>query len=169
MVANAIHTESIRAQTYREFLERGVIPDYEGIRARVQAEASPCPRCHMLVHPDMAERHNKVHHPEIIRLPTTPVICDHATKFSIKQMVRIAGTSHTLPIAEVKVLSKTWYRFEIGAGDVSHFWVEEERLSVVTKPQTILTIPVKRSEEIKYPLGFPNCLAIVVYQPQPVL
>jgi hypothetical protein len=147
-VAQATYNESIRNRTRMDFFNWGVTPDYEAIAAQARAEAFPCPICFKMIHPDLQEKHNSVYHPVKPVLPTEPVICTH-TKFSVGQVVRIAGTSHTLPVKEVKTFSAgstVWYRFDIEAGDVKHQWFAEERL---TGAETILPVPVKSSEPVK--------------------
>lgn len=77
-----------------------------------------------------------------------PVIIDTSTKFHVGQQVRIAGTSRTETISAVKTFalgSTTWYRFDITAGDVTHMWVAEDRLTGVT----ILSEPSKWSEPVQ--------------------
>jgi hypothetical protein len=149
MVANAIKTESIRERTRMDFFNRGVVyseHDIMNMRARFEAEASPCPRCHMMVHPDMIDRHNKVHHPEIIRIPTTPVIADHLD--TPVQMAKLKGTSRTLPISatwQAQGSSATFYRLDVNAGAVKYQWVEASRLEFVTNSPD----PVKRLEPVK--------------------
>lgn len=159
MVAQAVRNQSIRDRTRADFFNRGVVYsefDIMRMRSQFEQEASPCPKCHMMVHPDNIEKHNKAHHPviETINFPVSPVICTH-TKFSVGQVVRIAGTSQELPIAEVKSFqgsSTVWYRFIVvtrkdDGGQIIHIhqWVEEGRLEAVTN----LPAQVKRVEPVK--------------------